>query len=369
MKKLTDQILDFAYVIIQRRLSSARYLIKTGFLLLMISSPSLVLKINKGDYSLLIDTASTPISDIVFLIICYVGIASILTGITFEIKERYLGEAAKINRSKSIDLRSLDGAAAPTLADTYSNIIETTGLHQDLFLLREREQDLDQWLDSSTRALLNFSDNILRRLNSYEPQKPLALGAIAHVPHCFVLGFLVGNKRLANFYCWQRDSKKKSNNRWIDCRDIRTKGQQLISTLIENKKNGSNNRAGISIEISMENDIDNFMRHLNLDIALKLEVKNKYIGNMFSEREQVNIICEIRNRINDLINENRNINELHITITGQCSFVMRLGSDFNQNHLNMPIYIYHYEKNAYPWAFIINKPKKFDISFTSNSGL
>ncbi|WP_413472131.1 SAVED domain-containing protein [Shewanella baltica] len=365
------QVLDFLYVIIQRRLSSARYLIKTGLVLLVIgAAPSLIFKFQKGDISLLIDSASTPQPIVWLSFIAYFGLFSILLGIFFEVKERIVGEAVPTKRAKSIDIRSLDAAAAPTLADTFHSTIETTGLHQDLFLLQERGQKISSWLEHCCITFIKFSDDTLRRLNSFEPQKPLALGAIAHIPHCFVLGFLVGNKRLVNYFCWQRDIRGKNRARWIDCRDARSNGQCLIEPIFTPTFYDPTivKRLGFSIEVSMPNNAEQFLSDLKLDQVVKLQVADKRVGNMFSDIEQSNLVGEIRKQVNFLLSKYINLVELHITITAQCSLVMRIGADFNQNHISLPVFVHHFQKNEYQWALVLNKPNKKDITYIINTG-
>ncbi|OEC83162.1 hypothetical protein A9D46_12175 [Photobacterium damselae subsp. damselae] len=369
MKSIVSQALDFGYVIIQRRLSSARYLIKTGLILLGIgAAPSLIFKLQKNDLSLLIDSASSPQPIVWLSFVAYLGLFSILVGLFFEAKERIVGEAVPMKRAKSIDMRSLDGAAAPTLADTFHATIESTGLHQDLYLLKERGQTDDLWLKHSCKTLIEFADNTLLRLNIFEPQKPLALGALAHIPHCFALGFLVGNKRLVNYYCWQRDTKGKDKSRWIDCRDARSKGQHLLEPKFEPivKDIKTVRKLGLSIEVSMPNDEIQFRNDLNLDQVVKIQVKDKTIGNMFSDIEQSNLVGEIRDCVNSILSSYTELEELHITITAQCSLVMRIGADFNQNHINLQIFIHHFQNKKYQWALVLNKPEKYDIEHIIN---
>ncbi|ELV8750302.1 SAVED domain-containing protein [Vibrio vulnificus] len=371
MKGALAQLLDFGYVIFQRRLSSARYLIKTGLLLLTIgAAPSLIFKVTKGEYSLLIDSASSPQPIVWLTSIAYLGLASIILGLIFEVKERVCGEAVAMKRAKSIDIRSLDGAAAPTLADTFHVTVESTGAHQDLFLWKERGETDEEWLEHSCKTLLDFADNSLRRLNSFEPQKPLALGALAHIPHCFALGFFVGNKRLVNYYCWQRDTKGKDASRWVDCRDARSRGQSLIQPIFVPKLDNltSVRRLGLTIEVSLSNDETQFLKDLDLDQVVKFQVKNKRIGNMFSDIEQSNLVAEIRQNVNNILSTYTNLEELHITITAQCSLVMRLGAEFNQNHIKLPIYIYHFQSNKYQWAFILNLISEHNLTYILNPG-
>ena len=364
--KWIDQFLDFCYVIIQRRLSGARCLMGAGLKLFAASGiGSLALQLSHGDYSFVIDTASDSRGEVILMIGAYFGLLIFLVGVCLEIYALCSGDAAVENRSKSIDLRSLDGAAAPTLCSSFKSTIEPGGIHDDLFLCKGRTQTISDWLEDTRTKLEYFHDKSLQKLNGFEPNKPLALGAIAHVPHCFILGYLIGNKRLVNYYCWNRNSEKNKKARWIDCRDVRTRGQQFeCSEVLENQmvNDVQVSSLGISVEISFVNDLDYFLQSLSLDRAITFSVDDKYVGNMFSDVEQSKFVESLRNKLNNtLLKKYPNLTEIHITSMAQSSLIMRIGAEFNQNHLNKDIYIHHYDGANYPWALKINQNK--DIEF------
>ncbi|WP_435235289.1 SAVED domain-containing protein [Psychromonas sp. PT13] len=365
--KLVNVLMDIVYVILQRRLSSARYLIKTGLILLSLGIPSLIFSFTYQDYSFLVDTANSPTPVILSNLIGWLGAITILFGIILEGYTHFYGEAQAKKRAKSIDLRSLNGAAAPTLSDSFEQTIETAGINHDLFLWKDEDESQTQWLKESVSIFNNFAKVNLARMNSFEPQKPLALGAIAHVPHCFVLGFLVGNKRLTQFYCWNRNTDKADKNRWLDCRDKRSRGQSLhkpVTIIMNDSINDTGvKKVGLSIEISDSSDVNLFKQKLDLDVVAKLEVPNKYIGNMFSEREQVAFVTQVREFINSEVNTRYpNVEEVHITILAQCSLVMRIGAEFNQNHIPNKVFIYHFNRTRYEWCFYMS-PNSRKINF------
>lgn len=365
--KLFNILLDIVYVIIQRRLSSARYLVKTGCVLLVVGIPSLVFSFNYQEFSFLVDTASSPTPVVLSNLIGWLGFITVIAGLILEVYTHFYGEAQAKKRAKSIDLRSLNGAAAPTLSDSFEQTIEPAGINHDLFLWKDEEQSQAEWLENSIRVFNNFAKNSLARMNSFEPQKPLALGAIAHIPHCFSLGFLVGNKRLTQFYCWNRNAEKADKNRWLDCRDKRSQGQSLLNPVQIFQNDLASDfdvqKVGLSIEISDSNDVHLFQDSLGLDAVAKLEVREKYIGNMFSEREQVDLVSQVREFINSKINTKYpNVKQLHITILAQCSFVMRLGAEFNQNNIPNEVFIYHFDRARYSWCFYMS-PNSSKINF------
>ncbi|MEZ8858062.1 SAVED domain-containing protein [Vibrio atlanticus] len=358
-----DQLLDFGYVIFQRRLSGSRYLMSLGIKLFALTAiGSLAFQFSNGEYSFVIDTASDSGVEIAAIVGVYVSIAMILVGFFFEVYSMLFGESALHNRAKSIDLRSLDGAAAPTLCASFSSTIEPAGLHDDLFMWKSRNQTLEDWLEGSSVKLQKFYDESLQRLNGFEPNKPLALGAIAHVPHCFMLGYLVGNKRLVNYYCWNRNNEKKQKARWIDCRDARSRGQQLESSKIMERLDVLDShvtKLGISVEVSFDNDLKLFFENLELERAISYGVENTSVGNMFSDVEQSNLVKSLRNEINNtLLNKYPHVTEIHLTIMAQASLIMRIGAEFNQNHFNQQIHIHHFDGVGYPWSLHINKAQE-----------
>ncbi|TLS80667.1 SAVED domain-containing protein (plasmid) [Photobacterium damselae subsp. damselae] len=363
---MVDVILDFLYVIAQRRLSSGRYLMMSGISIAgtCLGIGSIVGSISNDSLTITLDNNSSALFSILINAFFVLGVFSFLAGALIELYERFVGEAAVSNRAKSIDLRSLGQASAPKLSKAFPLQIEESGLHDDLFLYRLEDENLDSWLERSKRALEIFSNNNLERINSHESEHPLALGAQAHIPHCFTLGFMIANRRLVNFYCWNRDTNKDEKSRWIDTRDKRTRGKTTIGfteTLIAQHIDDDANveKLGLSLEISIPSNPMIFMNQLGLDACTQIKVKHQEIGNLFSEKEQVKIIIEIRSLLNnDLFKRFPNLRELHITITGQASFVMRFGADFNQNHFPKVIKVYHFENNTYPWCFCLSPNEK-----------
>ncbi len=368
---VVDVVLDFLYVIAQRRLSAARKLMQIGLAIAVTSFGvgSLVFSMSYNGIVLTADTNSAAVSPFLINIFLVIGQLALVSGIVLEVYQQLLGEGAPANRAKSIDLRSLSKGSAPKLSAEFPNTIEASGTRESLFLQRKADEPLEDWLDRSTLALTNFAQTELVELNQHESEHPLALGATAHIPHCFALGFLVANRRLVNYYCWDRDSKKEEKSRWVDTRDKRTRGQStsegikhFLSERIEHEKQVK--RLGLSIELSIESAPEVFLEKAELDAVCQIKLPKQYIGNLFSEKEQVKIISEIRELMNNqLLKQYSNVKELHITITGQNSFIMRFAADLNQNHIPSVIKIYHFENNSYPWCFNLS-PNSDEVSFT-----
>jgi hypothetical protein len=366
-----DVLLDFLYVIFQRRLSSARYLIKSGLsiALVFLGVGSLVGSVSYEGFSLNIDSGSSSVIPFIVNSFAIIGLISLVAGTLLEIYERFWGEASKDNRAKSIDLRSLSQANAPKLSKSFPSLVESAGIHNDLFLIQHSDESLSNWLQRSTTALTSFAKDDLVKINHYESDHPLALGALAHVPHCFALGFLIANRRLAHYYCWNRDRNKSDKSRWIDCRDKRTKGQStngFVKTVMSSDVDTPEEvkKLGLSIEMSITSKPEDFLTKIGLDAVCQIGLENQDIGNLFSEKEQVKIIGEIRTLLNnDLFKKYPKIEELHITITAQASFVMRFGADLNQNHFPSVIKVYHFENQKYPWCFNVS-PNKTDVEYS-----
>jgi hypothetical protein len=371
-----DVVLDFGYVICQKRLSSARLLIKTGIrtLLATIGIGSIMAALSYNGISFSTDSNEPVVSPLIINSAAIFGLLSLVMGVCLEFYERILGEAAKFNRSKSIDLRSLSKAHAPKLLDSFPLVIESSGIHNDLFLHQDANESVEAWLKRSTEALSNFANINLARMNEHERNNPLAIGAVAHIPHCFALGFLIANRRLTNYYCWYRDLDKAEKNRWIDCRDKRTRGKSIKEGItvfpLEQISPDQITKLGISIELSLPSDPKLFRQKTGVDVVYQISAENKSIGNLFSEKEQVKIVKEIRDLVNnEILSTYRNVKEFHITIAAQCSFVMRLAADMNQNHFPEVIKVYHYEKSGYPWCFELS-PNQDSLKFAlSNNEL
>lgn len=283
----------------------------------------------------------------------WLGALVIVVGLILILHERFYGEAAPHNRAKSVDMRSLKGALAPKLCDTFSATIDQAGLVDDLYFVEDiyidgKEREPLSFLPVVTQKLEGFSRSFLPKARK-EPTKPIALGSIAHVPFCFALGFIVGNKSLTNFFCWNREKRE-----WVDCRDKLDSGLSAEFEITQAKAVANENvtTIGLSIEISFHSDEAVFSAFLGLDRCVKVYVKNQFVGNIFSDEEQARLVSQIRDYVNkSLIKNFPNITELHLTIMAQASFVMRLGSEFNQNHIPK-IFVYHFRpdrENCYPW--------------------
>ena len=366
-----DIILDFLYVVAQRRLSAARKLMQVGLAVtgIALGIGSLVFSMSFNGVVLTTATNSSTVSPTLINIFLIIGELALVSGIMLEIYQQFWGEASQANRAKSIDLRSLLKGSAPQLSKVFTQTIEGSGTRKSLYLQQQKDESLNNWLDRSSKSLTHFAQNELVELNQHESEHPLALGAIAHVPHCFALGFLVANRRIVNYYCWDRDSKKEEKSRWIDCRDKRKRGQSIsgevedyVSDNINSEKDVK--KLGLSIEFSIPSDPEVFLEKADLDAVCQIKLPKQYIGNLFSEKEQVKIISEIRELMNNqLLKKYSNVEELHITITGQNSFVMRFAADLNQNHIPSVIKIYHFEKNDYPWVFNLS-PNSDVVNFS-----
>ncbi|CAH7232075.1 SAVED domain-containing protein [Vibrio chagasii] len=366
-----DVVLDFGYVIAQKRLSSARYLMKIGISVagLFLGLGSLVGSVSYDGFTLSADSNSSPVIPFVINGFACLGLVSLAIGILLELYEHLWGEASKGNRAKSIDLRSLAVAKAPTLSKSFPSLVESSGIHDTLYLEAKSGENRTEWLTRSTKALSKFAQEDLVKINDFESDHPLAMGALAHVPHCFSLGFLVANRRLVHYYCWNRDSKKVEKSRWVDCRDKRTRGQstsgQVNVIQSEHVTTAEDvTKIGLSIELSIPSNPQNYLEKTGVDVVYQIGLKNQSIGNLFSEKEQVKIVCEIRELINnDILTQYKNLEELHLSITGQASFIMRLGADMNQNHLPKIIKVYHFENQNYPWYFELS-PNRDSVQFS-----
>lgn len=366
-----DVLLDFGYVIVQKRLSSARYLMKVGIGVasLFLGIGSLVGSVTYEGFTLSGDSNGSPVIPFFINGFACLGLVSLALGILLEIYEHLWGEASKGNRAKSIDLRSLSVSTPPVLSKSFPSLIESSGIHDDLFLERRPGESQTDWLARATGALSKFAQENLVKINDFESDHPLAIGALAHVPHCFSLGFLVANRRLVHYYCWNRDSKKSEKSRWVDCRDQRTRGQSIrgrVNVIQSEHVNKPEDvtKIGLSIEMSIPSNPENFLEKIGADVVYQVGLKNQSIGNLFSEKEQVKIISEIRWLINnEILIRYKNLEELHLSITGQASFIMRLGADMNQNHLPKVIKVYHFENQNYPWCFELS-PNNDNVQFS-----
>lgn len=361
--RIFHTLANLFHIWLSRRLTTGNNLVKYGSLIMLagFGLPAFTITYNSisGDETKL-DFSDTSVSDISSLALM-VGVCLILIGIIFIIFERYKGEAAPRNRAKSIDLRSLKGAKAPKLCDIFTSTIDQAGLYEQLYLENDIFEESgakqpSEFLPITARKLTDFSILFLKKTREEEPLKPLALGAIAHIPYCFAMGFLIGNKSSVNYYCWKRDQENTKRTKWIDCRDKLDLGQSanFDTTINTHLKDTDVKHLGMSIEISIKSDDELFIKQNQLDACCKITVPQQRIGNVFSDVEQIRIINQIIDYFNnDLSKRFINLSVLHISISAQASFVMRFGAQLNQNHIPQ-IKIYHFENRHYPWYLILN---------------
>ncbi|MGL5402721.1 MAG: SAVED domain-containing protein, partial [Acinetobacter sp.] len=151
--------------------------------------------------------------------------------------------------------------------------------------------------------------------------------------------------------------------------DQRTRGQSISKqvNVIQSEhvtKAEDVTKIGLSIELSIPSSPTKFLEQIGVDVVYQIGLKSQSIGNLFSEREQVKIVSEIRELINNnIFARYNNVKELHLSITAQASFIMRLAADMNQNHLPKAIKVYHFEKPNYPWYFELS-PNSDSVKFS-----
>ncbi len=176
-----DVVLDFGYVIAQKRLSSARYLMKVGISVagLFLGLGSLVGSVSYDGFTLSADSNSSPVIPFIINGFACLGLVSLAIGILLELYEHLWGEASKGNRAKSIDLRSLAVAKAPTLSKSFPSLVESSGIHDTLYLEAKSGENRTEWLTRSTEALSKFAQEDLVKINDFESDHPLAMGGFS----------------------------------------------------------------------------------------------------------------------------------------------------------------------------------------------
>lgn len=361
--KVFHTIANIFHIWLSRRRNTGIALVKSGVLIILsaFGLPALYFSFKGADGGEVeLHTSDSVIGELSFYTFI-LGAILILSGAYLVFYEKIKGEGAPNNRAKSIDLRSLKSAHAPQLCDSFPILIDQAGLYDSLYMEdfiydAHGHKEPSCFLPITAKILTEFSTGFLKTTRKKEVLKPLSLGAIAHVPYCFSLGFLISNRSIVHYYCWKRDQHDAKKTKWIDCREKIDLGQDAsFNTIINNNlKDIDVKKIGISIEISIKSDEKLFMEHNNLDACCKVAVDNQFIGNMFSDVEQIRVIGQIIDYFNNKLSKRfPNLTELHITISAQASFVMRLGAELNQNH--MPeIKIYHFEKGYYPWYLVLN---------------
>jgi hypothetical protein len=300
------------------------------------------------------------------VIFSLLSISMFILGISLLVADWSKNRNERKNKAKSITLLSLPISKPPQIEVQFYQTIESSRTVKYSNLIKKEGESDIHWLSRSAISLNKINNNIVRELESEDSSLVLAVGALAHVPHVFGLGFLLANRRNINYYCWDRDRKDKENNNWVDVRNIMGFKTQFTHKLIQSHQNSNIRKMGLSIEVSMNNDEQNFMDKLNLDAVAIIHIDDKKIGNLFSYEAQMSLVVGIRDYLNKKVfSQYKEIEELHITIMGQASFIMRLASEFNQNHFPPVIKAHHYEKQEYPWCAVM-KPNNSNITFEMN---
>lgn len=297
------------------------------------------------------------------------GILSILMvvlGVVLLVADWFKERNERKHKAKGITLLSLNHSSPPQLEAQFYQTIESSRTSQNSNLIKKENESDTEWLHRSECSINNINNSVIKELELENSNLVLAIGALAHVPHVFGVGFLLANRRNINYYCWDRDRKDKENNNWLDVRNIMGFKAQFNHKLKRAHQNSEINKIGLSIEVSMNNDESNFMDKLSLDAVATIHVEDKKIGNLFSYEAQMSLVTGIRDYLNnEIFGQYKSIQELHLTIMGQASFIMRLASEFNQNHFPAVIKVHHYEKQGYPWCAVM-QPNNPEITFEMN---
>jgi len=300
------------------------------------------------------------------VIFSLLSIIMFILGIILLVADWVKNRNERKNKAKGITLLSLPISTPPQLETQFYQTIESSRTVKNSHLIKKEDETDVNWLNRSERSLNYINNIVVKDLESEDPNLVLAIGALAHVPHVFGLGFLLANRRNINYYCWDRDRKDKENNNWVDVRNIMGFRTQFNHKLVQAHQDSDIRKMGLSIEVSMNNDEMNFMDKLNLDAVSVIHVEDKKIGNLFSYEAQVSLVVGIRDYLNnDIFSQHKGIEELHITIMGQASFIMRLASEFNQNHFPPIIKVHHYKEQEYPWCAVLH-PNNSNITFEIN---
>lgn len=323
------------------------------------------LKVPNG-LTLSLSDGSTSIPSWAVGILSILAIVTFIIGVVLQVLDWKKARGERKNKAKGITLLSLPVSRPPQLEEQFYQTIESSRTTRDSNLVKIENESDSQWLSRSETSLNQLTNHTIKELEAENPNLVLAVGAIAHIPHAFGLGFLLANRRNTNYYCWDRDRKDKENNNWLDVRNIMGFNTKFNHRLVSSN-NANIKKLGLSVEVSMNNDENIFMEILSLDAVVVISVNNPIIGNLFSYEGQVSLVKGIREHLNNCIfNQYKSIEELHITIMAQSSFVMRLASEFNQNHFPAILKVHHYQNHDYPWCAVMN-PNNPSIAFELNN--
>lgn len=213
-------------------------------------------------------------------------------------------------------------------------------------LFNTTPMDVTDWREAITGKLRSIHD-FLEQSGRSNPDMKLAIGAIAHVPLLAAIGYYLTNRTGAIFYCWNRDKRA-----WINTEDHTDTGKRFHIECIKGESNAQ--QVGIILQCSIPVNTDEFLEQTNCKACYLVSLDKVALGNLFSAHEQQRLCREFRELYNQTIRpQHPKINRLDVTIAAQPSFVMRLGGEFNQNHMPEEIRVWHFENQKYPWSLSI----------------
>jgi hypothetical protein len=272
------------------------------------------------------------------------GVILIVSGIYLHLKK------ATTSKLTPLEIQSLPKADASHLR---SHLIENSrgsvgdGHFSDLrgsFIAESL--DIDDWREAITEKLRSVRE-FLEQSGRSNPDMKLAIGAIAHVPLLAAIGYYLTNRTNAIFYCWNRDKRT-----WINTEDHTDGGKRFHIECV--KSSGNAQQVGIILQCSIPVNTEEFLKQTNCEACYLVSLDRVGLGNLFSAYEQQRLCREFREFYNQTIRpQHPQINRLDVTISAQASFVMRLGAEFNQNHMPEEIRVWHFENQKYPWSLSI----------------
>lgn len=272
------------------------------------------------------------------------GIILIVSGMYLHLKK------ATTSKLTPLEIQSLPKADASHLR---SHLIENSrgsvgdGHFSDLrgsFIAESL--DIDDWREAITEKLRSVRE-FLEQSGRSNPDMKLAIGAIAHVPLLAAIGYYLTNRTNAIFYCWNRDKRT-----WINTEDHTDGGKRFHIECV--KSSGNSQQVGIILQCSIPVNTEEFLKQTNCEACYLVSLDRVGLGNLFSAHEQQRLCREFREFYNQTIRpQHPQINRLDVTISAQASFVMRLGAEFNQNHMPEEIRVWHFENQKYPWSLSI----------------
>lgn len=211
--------------------------------------------------------------------------------------------------------------------------------------------NIDNWCEVITQKLKSV-DEFLEQSGRSNPDMKLAVGAIAHAPLLAAIGYYLTNRSNAIFYCWNRDKRS-----WINTEDYTDSNKHFRIECVNSRVHAQ--QVGIVLQCSIPINISEFLESTGCETCYLVTLNDIGLGNLFSAHEQQRLCREFRNLYNNTIRpQHPTIKQIDITISAQASFVMRLGAEFNQNHMPERVRVWHFENRKYPWSLSIFPHKK-----------